>query len=100
MSSETAQTLKTYRSRRDKFQRDLGVHEDRQKKSSSLTNLLAGLNNTLKVDELVKIMDGALKGFEGKVQEIDEDKGTVKVLVNMFGRETPVNLDFLQVKKV
>ena len=53
-----------------------------------------------KVDELVKIMDGALKGFEGKVQEIDEDKGTVKVLVNMFGRETPVNLDFLQVKKV
>ena len=53
-----------------------------------------------KVDELVKITDGALKGFEGKVQEIDEDKGAVKVLVNMFGRETPVNLDFLQVKKV
>lgn len=53
-----------------------------------------------KVDELVKITDGALKGFEGKVQEIDEDKGTVKVLVSMFGRETPVNLDFLQVKKV
>ena len=53
-----------------------------------------------KVDELVKITDGALKGFEGKVQEISEDKGTVKVLVNMFGRETPVNLDFLQVKKV
>lgn len=50
--------------------------------------------------ELVRINDGALKGHEGKVQEINEDKGTVKVLVNMFGRETPVNLDFLQVKKV
>ena len=53
-----------------------------------------------KMGELVKIIDGALKGFEGKVEEINEDKGSVKVLVNMFGRETPVNLDFLQVKKV
>lgn len=52
------------------------------------------------IGELVRINDGALKGHEGKVQEINEDKGTVKVLVNMFGRETPVNLDFLQVKKV
>lgn len=52
------------------------------------------------INELVRINDGALKGHEGKVQEINEDKGTVKVLVNMFGRETPVNLDFLQVKKV
>lgn len=50
--------------------------------------------------DLVRINDGALKGFEGKVEEINEDKGAVKVLVNMFGRETPVNLDFLQVKKV
>ena len=53
-----------------------------------------------KLGELVRINDGALKNHEGKVQEINEDKGTVKVLVNMFGRETPVNLDFLQVKKV
>lgn len=53
-----------------------------------------------KLGELVRINDGALKSHEGKVQEINEDKGTVKVLVNMFGRETPVNLDFLQVKKV
>jgi transcriptional antiterminator NusG len=52
------------------------------------------------IDELVRITDGALKGFEGKVEDINEDRGTVKVLVNMFGRETPVNLDFLQVKKV
>ncbi|HOX41772.1 MAG TPA: transcription termination/antitermination protein NusG [bacterium] len=52
------------------------------------------------VGDLIKITDGALKGFEGKIEEIDQDKGKVKVLVNMFGRETPVTLDFLQVKKV
>ena len=44
----------------------------------------------LKIDELVRIYDGPLKGFEGKVSEIDEDKGKIKVLVSMFGRETPV----------
>lgn len=54
----------------------------------------------LKIDDLVKITDGPLKGFEGKVTEIDEDKGKIKVSVSMFSRETPVNLDFLQVKKV
>ncbi|OQA03731.1 MAG: hypothetical protein BWY68_00659 [bacterium ADurb.Bin400] len=50
--------------------------------------------------DLVKITDGALKGFEGKVEETDQEKGKVKVLVSMFGRETPVSLDFLQVKKI
>jgi len=54
----------------------------------------------LSAGDLVRIVDGPLKGFEGKVDEIDEDKGKIKVLVSMFGRETPVNLDFLQVKKV
>ena len=54
----------------------------------------------LRVGDLVKITDGALKSFEGKIEEVDQGKGKVKVLVNMFGRETPVNLDFLQVKKV
>lgn len=54
----------------------------------------------LRENDLVKITDGPLKGFEGEVTEIDEDKGKIKVLVNMFGRETPVNLDFLQVKKI
>lgn len=54
----------------------------------------------LKEDDLVRINDGPLKGFEGKVTEIDEDKGKIKVLVSMFGRETPVVLDFLQVKKI
>jgi len=54
----------------------------------------------LKVNDLVRINDGPLKGFEAKVTEIDEDKGKIKVLMNMFGRETPVTLDFLQVKKI
>lgn len=49
--------------------------------------------------DAVKIMDGPFKDFEGKISEVNEAKGTVKVLVNVFGRETPVELDFLQVRK-
>lgn len=52
------------------------------------------------VDDVVSIVDGPFKELEGKVGEIDEDRGKVKVLVSMFGRETPVELDFLQVKKI
>lgn len=48
----------------------------------------------------VKIIDGPFKGYEGKVSNIDEGRGKIKVLVSMFGRETPVELDFLQVKKI
>lgn len=48
----------------------------------------------------VKILDGPFKGFEGKVSEIDQARGKIKVLVNMFGRDTPVELDSLQIKKV
>jgi len=48
----------------------------------------------------VRIVDGPFKDFEGKVSELDEARGKVKVLVSMFGRETPVELDFLQVKKI
>ena len=48
----------------------------------------------------VRITDGPFKDFEGKVSEVDEGRGKVKVLVSMFGRETPVELDFLQVKKL
>ncbi len=54
----------------------------------------------LGLDDIVTIVDGPFKELEGKVSEIDEDRGKVKVLVSMFGRETPVELDFLQVKKV
>jgi transcriptional antiterminator NusG len=54
----------------------------------------------VEVSDLVKIIDGPFKEFEGKISEVDQEKGKVKVLVNMFGRETPVELDFLQVKKI
>jgi transcription termination/antitermination protein NusG len=50
--------------------------------------------------EAVKITDGPFTDFLGTVQDIDEDKGQVEVLINIFGRETPVELDFLQVEKV
>jgi transcriptional antiterminator NusG len=53
-----------------------------------------------KINDLVSISDGPLKGFQATVSELDEERGKVKVLVNMFGRETPATLDFLQVKKV
>jgi transcriptional antiterminator NusG len=46
------------------------------------------------------INDGPFKDLEGKIGEIDEDRGKVKVLVAMFGRETPVELDFLQIRKL
>jgi len=54
----------------------------------------------VEIDSLVKITDGPFKGFEGKVSEVDPERGKVKVLVNMFGRDTPVELDSLQIKKV
>ena len=50
--------------------------------------------------EAVKITSGPFNDFLGTVQSIDESKGQVKVLINIFGRETPVELDFLQVEKV
>lgn len=52
------------------------------------------------VGEVVNIIDGPFKGFDGTISEIDAAKGKLKVLVNMFGRETPVELDSLQVKRV
>jgi len=54
----------------------------------------------VKKGEPVKINDGPFSGFEGRVNEIDEGRGKIKVLVSIFGRETPVELDFLQVKKI
>lgn len=54
----------------------------------------------LTTDDMVTITDGPFKELEGRVGEIDEARGKVKVLVSMFGRETPVELDFLQVRKI
>ncbi|MDO8443547.1 MAG: transcription termination/antitermination protein NusG [Candidatus Azambacteria bacterium] len=52
------------------------------------------------VGDPVKIVDGPFKDFDGKVNEVDEDHGKVKVLISMFGRETAVELDSLQIKKL
>jgi transcriptional antiterminator NusG len=53
----------------------------------------------LEPGDVVKVTDGPFKNFDGKIEAVDRDKGKIKVLVNMFSRETPVELDFLQVKK-
>ena len=50
--------------------------------------------------DAIVVVDGPFKELEGKVEEVDEERGKVKVMVSMFGRETPVELDFLQVKKI
>ena len=52
------------------------------------------------VGDNVKITDGPFKDFDGRVAEVDEERGRIKVLVTMFGRETPVELDYLQIKKI
>ncbi|PIP87480.1 transcription termination/antitermination factor NusG [Candidatus Campbellbacteria bacterium CG22_combo_CG10-13_8_21_14_all_36_13] len=51
-------------------------------------------------DDPVAIIDGPFKDLEGKIGEIDKSRGKIKVLVPMFGRETPVELDFLQIRKL
>ena len=58
------------------------------------------INVDYEVSEQVQIMNGAFEGFVGTVQEINKEKHKVKVLVSMFGRETPVELEFSQVQKV
>jgi len=54
---------------------------------------------TFKAGERVRIVDGPFNDFRGTVSEIDMDRAKVRVMVNFFGRETPVELDFLQVEK-
>lgn len=71
----------------DSLQKRMGVEEPKYKID-------------VEIGDAVKIVDGPFKDFDGKIAEIDEKKGKIKVLVSMFGRETPVELDFLQVKKL
>ncbi|MFC1633169.1 transcription termination/antitermination protein NusG, partial [Patescibacteria group bacterium] len=71
----------------EKIQKKMGVKEPKYKVD-------------VKSGDAVKIHDGPFKDFDGKVESVNEEKGTVKVLVNLFGRETPVELDFLQIKKI
>lgn len=54
----------------------------------------------LKINSFIKIVDGPFKDHEGKVAEIDEDRGKIKVLVPIFGRDTMVELDPLQVQRI
>jgi transcriptional antiterminator NusG len=53
-----------------------------------------------RIGETVKIMEGPFSNFTGQVEEINEDRSTLKVMVTIFGRATPVELGFLQVEKV
>jgi len=57
------------------------------------------INVTFRIGERVRIVDGPFEDFYGKVSEIDMERATVRVMVNFFGRETPVELDFLQVEE-
>ena len=58
------------------------------------------LNVDYDVNDTIQVVNGPLEGFVGTVQEINKEKQKVKVLVSMFGRETPVELEFAQVQKV
>ena len=50
--------------------------------------------------ETVQVKEGPFANFTGTIEELDKDKGKLKVLVNMFGRDTPVELDFTQIEKI
>src|SRR3989339_398257 len=75
-----------------------------QKEIQSLQKRMGVEEPTHKIDvsinDLIKINDGPFKNFEGKVSHVDSERGKIKVMVTMFGRETPVELDALQVKKI
>ena len=58
------------------------------------------INVDYEVNDSVKVVNGPLSGFIGTVQEINKEKNKVKVMVSMFGRETPVELEFSQVQKI
>ena len=74
---------------RDEVEKILkGMHEEAPKVSV-----------TLALDDTVRIIDGPFSDFRGTVDDIDHERGKVKVLVSFFGRETPVTLDFLQVER-
>ncbi len=52
------------------------------------------------IGENVRVKEGPFANYSGTIEEIDKDKGKIKVLVNMFGRDTPVELDFTQIEKI
>lgn len=74
--------------------KEMGVIEKRDKKDEAKYNV------DVEIGEIIKVMDGPFKGYDSKIESMDIDRGKVSVLVNIFGRETPVELDFLQIKKI
>ena len=54
----------------------------------------------LSVGDSIKVINGPFEGFMGEVEEVNEDKSTVKAKISMFGRETPVELEFAQIDKI
>lgn len=54
----------------------------------------------IELKQAVRVVEGPFKNFEGTIEEINEEKRKIKVSVSMFGRETPVELDYLQVEKI
>ena len=70
-----------------KIKRRMGVEEPKH-------------NIDFEIGEVISITDGPFKGFDGSIAEIDTQKGKVKVMANMLGRDMPIELDALQVRKV
>ena len=68
--------------------------------SRSTNQEASRFNVDLSIGDVVKVTDGPFKDYDGKVSEIDEEKGRIKVMVPIFGRDTAVELDSLQVKKI
>ena len=63
------------------------------------TELVEEVDIPYMVDETVKVTDGPFSGFSGVIEEVNSEKRTLKVVVKIFGRNTPLELNFMQVEK-